>query len=128
MILILKQENIETERIKFKIIRSIIKITYDLDYLLLIGISFTINKFKIKNVFHNLCFIELQDNEQISKLKEIDNYINNNITNYKRFINKSNSIKIKLHNNLINTDIPLNISINNLKKVYDNYIIQIYAI
>tara|TARA_B110000495_G_scaffold202892_1_gene224433 strand:- start:709 stop:1095 length:387 start_codon:yes stop_codon:yes gene_type:complete len=128
MILILKQENIDTKRIKFKLIRSVIKLTYDLDYLLLIGITITVSAFKIKNIFNKMCSIELQDNKQIDKLKEIDNYIDNNIKNYKRFLNDDNSIKIKLHNNLINSNRPLNITINNLKKVYDYYKVQIYTL
>ena len=127
MILIIKQDCFDNKRINLKESKNCIKITYSLDSIFMIGLTI-----KLKNIqcteTDNFLFIEINDKEQLTFLMKINTFISQKIKNYQTFLYNHN-IKVKKHCGYKHSgDNSVNITLNNLKKIKDNYKVQIFTI
>lgn len=129
MILILKEDKLDINRIKIKKNKNCIKFTYNIDNIQIIGLPFQIKEYVKKEIYNNILLIELLNKKQIEILNKIDNFISSKIDNYISFIVDNKYIKIKDHLRITNTNGVINITINSLKRINDQYYrTQIYTI
>jgi hypothetical protein len=124
MELIIKQDKLDLNRIKFKHGKKCIKIIYDLTYIKIIGITLKINEHKIKQN-DDFMFINLKNTENISILQKIDGFLKTQFNNYISFIN-NDIIKVKKHINFKESDIY--ITLNNIKNINNYLKVQIFSI
>ena len=108
MNIIIPKKNIDNEKI---IIKNNNKILYNFNNIQLLGISFTINKYKYQ-LSNNYIKLELLDEIDINLIKNLDSYFKSFINNYKEALNENNIIYVKnvLHKNFFNDSIYLNIN------------------
>jgi hypothetical protein len=129
MILILKENNLDIDRIKLKTNKRCIKLIYDMDGILLIGLTFKISEYQ--KIYHNnSILIELLNEKQLKAFIRIDNHLLSLIENYKPFIVKDKYLKIKNYvgNNGNNNIQPIIVTINNLKRFNEQYRAHIYTV
>jgi len=127
MNLIIKQNCFDSKRIVLKESKNCIKITYSLDYIYMIGLTI-----KLKNIKYTgndqFLFIEVCDTKQLNFLMNINNFLSQKIEHYQSFL-YNNKMKVKKHINFKSSeDNSVNITLNNLKKIKDNYKVQIFTI
>ena len=73
-------------------------------------------------------FIEICDPKQYKFLMDINNFLSQKIEHYQSFL-YNNKMKVKKHINFKSSeDDSVNITLNNLKKIKDNYKVQIFTI
>lgn len=127
MDLILQNKSIDVKNIKLKHSLKCIKIIYDLNYILLLGISLKLNNYDA--VFsNNYIYITIRDNSQKKLLKKIDMYLQNMIIgDYNSFINDKYNIKVK-NNKSYNINDDIYISLNNLKQYNERWKLHIFTI
>tara|TARA_A100001037_G_scaffold241032_1_gene221128 strand:- start:915 stop:1298 length:384 start_codon:yes stop_codon:yes gene_type:complete len=127
MNLIIKQDCFDNKRIILKESKSCIKITYSLDYIYMIGLTIKLKDIKyIEN--DQFLFIEICDPKQYKFLMDINNFLSQKIEHYQSFL-YNNKMKVKKHINFKSSeDDSVNITLNNLKKIKDNYKVQIFTI
>jgi len=127
MDLILQNKSIDVKNITLKHSLKCIKIIYDLDYILLLGISLKIDK--CDAIFsNNYIYITLHDNNQKKILKNIDLYFLNTVDgDYHRFINDKYIIKVK-NNKGYKINDNIYISLNNLKQYNGQWKLHIFTI
>lgn len=128
MNLLLKENNFDINRIILKESKKCIKLIYNLDYIYMLGLTIKLNNINyIEN--ENFLFIELCNKDQITLLKNINNFIASKIKNYQSFFNGYYNIKVKKHNYYKkNENNTINITLNNLKKIKEDYKVQIFTI
>ena len=124
MEIIIKNENFDVKNIKFKYGKKCIKILYDLNYILMIGLTFKISPFKIIEN-DKILFIYLKRNDELNLIKNIDTFLQKSFRNYTPFLN-DNIIRVKKHNDYNEND--LYITINNLKKINNDLKVQIFSL
>ena len=105
MNIIIPKKNIDNEKI---IIKNNNKILYNFNSIQLLGISFTINKYKYQ-LSNNYISID------INLIKNLDLYFKSFINNYKESLNKNNIILVKNVLNKKNFDDTIYLNINSLK-------------
>ena len=127
MNLIIKQNCFDSKRIILKESKNCIKITYSLDYIYMIGLTIKLKDIKyIEN--DQFLFIEICDPKQYKFLMDINNFLSQKIEHYQSFL-YNNKMKVKKHINFKSSkDNSVNITLNNLKKIKDNYKVQIFTI
>jgi|TARA_Y100000996_G_scaffold157324_1_gene121277 hypothetical protein len=127
MNLIIKQDCFDNKRIILKESKNCIKITYSLDYIYMIGLTIKLKDIKyIEN--DQFLFIEICDPKQYKFLMDINNFLSQKIEHYQSFL-YNNKMKVKKHINFKSSeDNSVNITLNNLKKIKDNYKVQIFTI
>ena len=127
MNLIIKQDCFDNKRIILKESKNCIKITYSLDYIYMIGLTIKLKDIKyIEN--DQFLFIEICDPKQYKFLMDINNFLSQKIEHYQSFL-YNNKMKVKKHINFKSSeDDSVNITLNNLKKIKDNYKVQIFTI
>ena len=127
MNLIIKQNCFDSKRIILKESKNCIKITYSLDYIYMIGLTIKLKDIKyIEN--DQFLFIEICDPKQYKFLMDINNFLSQKIEHYQGFL-YNNKMKVKKHINFKSSkDNSVNITLNNLKKIKDNYKVQIFTI
>tara|TARA_Y100000817_G_C16847516_1_gene540651 strand:- start:1402 stop:1785 length:384 start_codon:yes stop_codon:yes gene_type:complete len=127
MNLIIKQNCFDSKRIILKESKNCIKITYSLDYIYMIGLTIKLKDIKyIEN--DQFLFIEICDPKQYKFLMDINNFLSQKIEHYQSFL-YNNKMKVKKHINFKSSeDDSVNITLNNLKKIKDNYKVQIFTI
>ena len=108
MNIIIPKKNIDNEKI---IIKNNNKILYNFNSIQLLGISFTINKYKYQ-LSNNYIKLELLDEIDINLIKKLDLYFKSIIKNYKEALNQNNIIYVKnvLHKSLLNDSTYININ------------------
>ena len=108
MNIIIPKKNIDNEKI---IIKNNNKILYNFNSIQLLGISFTINKYKYQ-LSNNYIKLELLDEIDINLIKNLDSYFKSFIKNYKVALNENNIIYVKnvLHKSLLNDSTYININ------------------
>ena len=111
MNIIIPKKNIDNEKI---IIKNNNKILYNFNSIQLLGISFTINKYKYQ-LSNNYIKLELLDEIDINLIKNLDLYFKSFINNYKDSLNKNNIIFVKNVLNKKNFDDTIYLNINSLK-------------
>ena len=111
MNIIIPKKNIDNEKI---IIKNNNKILYNFNSIQLLGISFTINKYKYQ-LSNNYIKLELLDEIDINLIKNLDLYFKSFINNYKESLNKNNIILVKNVLNKKNFDDTIYLNINSLK-------------
>lgn len=123
---ILNEKKINLNNIILFYKKDKIKILYDLNNIKISGIPLSIPKNKTYYIKKNNMFRLNLNNDDIifSKLKIIDNYLNENIKNYYSFI-KNNSIQIKFKKKIKNN---LYFSLTNLKYRNNLYYLNIFQI
>ena len=126
MNLIINDNNFSINNIILKQSKKSTKIIYKFKELNIIGIGIILNNYEYKYK-DNYLHIKLKDKVQLKNIKEINNYLKDNILNYEEFI-KENVIKIKknLKNKIINNSITINI--NSLKAIDNKNKVQIFII
>lgn len=126
MNLIINDNNFSINNIILKQSKKSTKIIYKFKELNIIGIAIILNNYEYKYK-DNYLHIKLKDKVQLQNIKEINNYLKDNILNYEEFI-KENVIKIKknLKNKIINNSITINI--NSLKAIDNKNKVQIFII
>tara|TARA_Y100000994_G_C15527753_1_gene374380 strand:+ start:123 stop:506 length:384 start_codon:yes stop_codon:yes gene_type:complete len=127
MNLIIKQDCFDNKRIILKESKNCIKITYSLDYIYMIGLTIKLKDIKyIEN--DQFLFIEICGPKQYKFLMDINNFLSQKIEHYQSFL-YNNKMKVKKHINFKSSeDNSVNITLNNLKKIKDNYKVQIFTI
>tara|TARA_B100001094_G_C18166396_1_gene792339 strand:+ start:754 stop:1128 length:375 start_codon:yes stop_codon:yes gene_type:complete len=124
MDIIIKKNAFDTNKIRFKYGKKCIKIIYDLNYILMIGLTFRIVPSKvIEN--DKILFIYLQNSPELTILQKIDEFFNKKFNDYISFLH-NNIIKVKKHN--YKNDEDVYITINNLKKINDQLKVQIFSL
>ena len=111
MNIIIPKKNIDNEKI---IIKNNNKILYNFNSIQLLGISFTINKYKYQ-LSNNYIKLELLDEIDINLIKNLDLYFKSFINNYKESLNKNNIIIVKNVLYKKNFDDTIYLNINSLK-------------
>jgi len=108
MNIIIPKKYIDNEKI---IIKNNNKILYNFNSIQLLGISFTINKYKYQ-LSNNYIKLELLDEIDINLIKNLDSYFKSFINNYKETLNENNIIYVKnvLHKQILDDTIYLNIN------------------
>ena len=126
MNLIINDNNFSINNIILKQSKKSTKIIYKFKELNIIGIAIILNNYEYKYK-DNYLHIKLKDKVHLQNIKEINNYLKDNILNYEEFI-KENVIKIKknLKNKIINNSITINI--NSLKAIDNKNKVQIFII
>lgn len=124
MDIIIKNNIFDTTKIRFKYGKKCIKLIYDLNYILMIGLTFKIVPLKvIEN--DKILFIYLNDSKELSMFQEIDKFFKNKFRDYISFLH-NNIIKVKKHNYTNGKDIY--VTINNLKKINNELKVQIFSL
>tara|TARA_A100001037_G_C15010481_1_gene571443 strand:- start:542 stop:925 length:384 start_codon:yes stop_codon:yes gene_type:complete len=127
MDLIIKESTFDIKRVKFKKGKKVTKILYDLDFIIVIGITLKIEGYNY-NETYNYLFLNIKDSPQLSLLMSIDTFFKKNLEYYQSFINK-NTIRVKKHKGFKNCNKLLYITLNSLKEVHDKfYKVQIFTI
>tara|TARA_Y100001958_G_C21150877_1_gene487086 strand:- start:515 stop:904 length:390 start_codon:yes stop_codon:yes gene_type:complete len=129
MYLVLKKDLFKKENIKFKFKKNIIKINYYLNNIITTGLLFNLKDYNIINKNEYFIYIQLL-NKDLEFLKEIDDYLESKIRNYKRFI--INQV-IKIKNNNDNDDNNndnknLLVNITSIKEKNNIFITHIYLV
>jgi hypothetical protein len=124
MDLIIKNNTFDTNKIKFKHGKKCIKIIYDLNYVLMIGLTFKIVPLKVVEN-DRILFIYLNKSEELTIFQKIDEYFKSYFDNYISFLH-NNIIKVKKHNYI--DDREIYITINNLKKINNELKVQIFSL
>ena len=125
MELIIKQDNFDLNRINFKYGKKCIKLIYDLNYIKIIGLTLKLDDNIITNQTQDFIYINIEKSKNLSIIKNIDNYFKNKFKDYTSFIN-NNIIKVK--KNIKFKEDENYITLNNLKKINDNFKVQIFSI
>lgn len=127
MDIIIKKNSFDTNKIRFKYGKKCIKIIYDLNYVLMIGLTFKIVPLKvIEN--DKILFIYLNDSQELTIFQKIDEFFRGNFNDYISFLH-NNVIKVKKHNYKNDKDDKnVYITINNLKKINDQLKVQIFSL
>lgn len=124
MDIIIKNNIFDTTKIRFKYGKKCIKLIYDLDYILMIGLTFKIDPLKvIEN--DKILFIYLNDSEELTMFQEIDKFFKDKFSDYISFLH-NNIIKVKKHNYTNDKDVY--VTINNLKKINNELKVQIFSL
>ena len=124
MDIIIKNNIFDTTKIRFKYGKKCIKLIYDLNYILMIGLTFKIVPLKvIEN--DKILFIYLNDGKELSIFQKIDEIFKNKFSNYTSFLH-NNIIKVKKHNYINGKYIY--VTINNLKKINNELKVQIFSL
>ena len=128
MNLLILKNNFELDRINLRKSKSSIKLSYDITFLNMIGITIPIkyNNFKIKG---SIIILKVHPEDKMI-LQNIDNYLLKRIPSYVSFI-ENDIISIRKHNNFnIDNyqDNQINITINIIKNINDKNIVQIFSI
>ncbi len=127
MDLIIKESTFDIKRVKFKKGKKVTKILYDLDFIIVIGITLKIEEYNY-NETYNYLFLNIKDSPQLQLLMSIDTFFKKNLEYYQSFINK-NTIRVKKHKGFKNCNKLLYITLNSLKEVHDRtYKVQIFTI
>jgi hypothetical protein len=111
MNIIIPKNNINNDKI---IIKNNNKILYNFNGIQLLGISFTINKYKYQ-IVNNYIKLELLDENDINLIKQFDLYFKSIINNYKGALNENNIIFVKNILHKQNLDDTIYLNINSLK-------------
>jgi len=111
MNIIIPKKNIDNKKI---IIKNNNKILYNFNSIQLLGISFTINKYKYQ-LSNNYIKLELLDEIDINLIKNLDLYFKSFINNYTESLNKNNIILVKNVLNKKHFDDTIYLNINSLK-------------
>ena len=114
MKLIIIKENFDTERILFRESKNCIKISYDINYISMIGITL---KLVYDYLIDKETFLILKVNEKDKiLLNKIDEYFNKTISNYDTML-INNTIKVKKHNEYkVSSEKVISITMNSIKK------------
>lgn len=114
MKLIIIKENFDTERILFRESKNCIKISYDINYISMIGITL---KLAYDYLIDKETFLILKVNEKDKiLLNKIDTYFNKTISNYDKML-INNTIKVKKHNDYkLSSEKVISITMNSIKK------------
>lgn len=109
MRLIINKDTFSVDRIIFRNSKRAIKLSYDLNNIYMIGITFKIYYESIKDKEQ---YIIIKLNESDKKLfQEIDAYFLTKIDNYDNLMNYNNLLKIKKHNTYLDDKNDKNICI-----------------
>tara|TARA_B100000686_G_scaffold233767_1_gene241496 strand:- start:303 stop:686 length:384 start_codon:yes stop_codon:yes gene_type:complete len=127
MKLLIIKENFDLERILFRESKKAIKISYDINYISMIGITIKILYEKIEDR-GTYIIIKIHPND-IKLFYDIDNYLNKKLQDYEYFMINGN-IKVKKH---IEYETPQNknisITMNSIKKnISGKNKVQIFSI
>jgi hypothetical protein len=114
MKLIIIKENFDTKRILFRESKNCIKISYDINYISMIGITL---KLAYDYLIDKETFLILKVNEKDKiLLNKIDEYFNKSISNYDKML-INNTIKVKKHNEYKrSSEKVISITMNSIKK------------
>ena len=125
-VLIIK-ENFDLKRIIFRESKKSIKISYDINHVSMIGI--TVNILYEKMVDKGTYMILKIHPNDIKLLSDIDNYLNEKLTDYEHFIVNGN-IKVKKHNEYkIAQNKNISITMNSIRKnISGKNKVQIFSI
>ena len=124
MDIIIKNNIFDTTKIRFKYGKKCIKLIYDLNYILMIGLTFKIIPLKvIEN--DKILFVYLNESKELSIFQKIDNFFKEKFNDYISFLH-NNVIKVKKHN--YKNDQNVYITINNLKKINNELKVQIFSL
>lgn len=133
MYLVLKKDLFKKENIKFKFKRNIIKLNYNLNHIITTGLLFKLKDFKVINKNEYFIYIQLLEKD-FEFLKQIDDYLESKIRNYKRFI-LNQVIKIKNNDNYHNDNYhndndnnSLLVNITSIKEKNNIFITHIYLV
>lgn len=113
MKLIIIKENFDIKRVIFRESKKSIKLSYDINYISMIGITIKINSIYIldKGTF---LIIKIGDKDK-KLLNTIDNYFSKKIENYDNIL-VNDTIKVKKHNEYISPkDNDILITMNSIK-------------
>ena len=113
MKLIIIKENFDIKRVIFRESKNSIKLSYDINYISMIGITIKINSIYIldKGTF---LIIKIGDKDK-KLLNTIDNYFSKKIENYDNIL-VNDTIKVKKHNEYISPkDNDILITMNSIK-------------
>ncbi len=124
MDIIIKNNIFDTTKIRFKYGKKCIKLIYDLNYILMIGLTFKIVPLKVVEN-DKILFIYLNDSKELSIFREIDEIFKNKFNDYISFLH-NNIIKVKKHNYINGKDVY--VTINNLKKINNELKVQIFSL
>ena len=79
MDLIIKESTFDIKRVKFKKGKKVTKILYDLDYIIVIGITLKIELYNYNETF-NYLLLNIKDSPQLPLLMNIDTSLKKNLS------------------------------------------------
>lgn len=126
MKLLIIKENFDINRIFFRESKSSIKISYNINFISMVGITFNL---VFKNCLDKGHFLILNiDEKEINFFNKIDKYFIGEIDNYDKILN-NDSIRIKKHKNFkIPKDNVISITLNSIKNIFGRNKVQIFSI
>ena len=127
MKLLIIKENFDIKRILFRESKTSIKISYDINYVSMIGITINIS---YENLVDRDTYIIIKIHPEDLKLfTEIDSFFNKKVQNYQKIMINGN-IKVKKHNEYrTNSEKTISITMNSIKKdISGKNKVQIFSI